>query len=236
MLPKIKAPIFDVQIPSKKKTVKIRPFEVKEEKILLMARQSGEPADYFSAICQIVQNTILDDAVDVMSLPLFDVEYLFTKIRAVSISNIAKVQYQDKEDEKVYDFEIDLDKIEVKFPDDIATTFKVSGDITFSLKYPPMSVYTNKEFFDLDDDGVFETLMTKCLDKVFEGDVVHDATESKPEEINDFVNHLPAKMYEELRKFFANLPSLHNEIKYTNSLGTERSIVQKSIEDFFTFG
>lgn len=235
MLPKIKAPIFDVEIPSKKKMVKVRPFEVKEERILLMARQGGEAADFFSAMSQITQNCVLDEGVDVMKLPLFDVEYLFARIRAVSVSDISKVQYQDQEDGKTYSFDIDLNKLEVKFPDDVSPEFKVNQEISFTLKYPPMSVYTSKEFFDLDEDGMFNKLLAVCLDKVFVGDVVHDAAEYKPEEIVAFIDQLPAKFYTDIRKFFTNLPSLYNELTYTNANGKEQKIVQRTVEDFFTF-
>lgn len=236
MLPKIKAPIYDVTIPSTKKTIKVRPFEVKEEKILLMARQAGEPSDFFSAIAQIVQNCVLDDKFSALKHPLFDINYIFTKIRAVSISNISKLQFKDAEDEKTYDFEVDLDTVNVKFPEEGTTMFKVSPELSFSMKYPPLSVYTKKEFFDMDEDGVFDLLVVACLDKVYEKDTVHDASESKKEEVLDFINSLPAKHYASLRKFFTDLPHLHHELKYTNTNGKEVVIQLKTIEDFFTFG
>tara|TARA_R110000868_G_scaffold25423_9_gene99187 strand:+ start:5236 stop:5943 length:708 start_codon:yes stop_codon:yes gene_type:complete len=235
MLPKIKEALFDVTIPSTKKVVKVRQFTVKEEKILLMCRQSGEVSDYFSGIAQIVNNCI-QDKTNVMKLPLFDVEYLFTKIRAVSVSNISKVSYRDAEDQKQYDFDIDLDKLEVIFPPDIVNKFKISKDMSFTMKYPAIEIYTNKDFFTLDEEKAFDKLASKCMDKVFEGETVHDCSEETPESILEFVNSMPAKTYNEMRKFLYNLPSMKNELKYTNSNGKEVVLTQKSIEDFFTFG
>lgn len=245
MLPKIKSPIYEATIPSTGKVVKFRPFIVKEEKILLMARQSGEPADFFSAISQIVQNCLLDNKINVLNMPLFDVEYLFTKMRASSVSNVAKVSYKDNEDGKTYDFSVDLNKVIVKFPesfnDDVVLSqsggrFKASPEISFTMTYPQMKLYTKKEFFDLDDDGVFDTLITNCLDTIVNGEEIHKAQESTKEEILDFSNSLPAKNYLEIRQFFLNLPTLYHEIKYKNANGVEKTIIQRTIEDFFTFG
>lgn len=236
MLPKIKVPTFETHVPTTKKVIKFRPMEVKEEKILLMARQSGQPADFFAAIIQVTNNCMIDDKVDVSKMPLCDVEFIFTKIRSASISNIAKVSYIDPDDKESYPFEIDLDKVDVKFPDDVSNEFSVLKDLSFTMKYPPISLYAKSEFFDLSDDGIFDMLVQTCLDKVFDGDDVADAADVKPEEILEFVNSLPAKVYHDLRKFFTNLPTLYNEVKYTNKLGKEVVIRQRSIEDFFTFG
>lgn len=235
MLPKIKTPVVEVTIPSTKKTVKLRHMTVKEEKILLMARVNNEAADFFKAICQIVNNCLVDQKTDVMKLPLFDVEYLFTKVRAASVSDVSKVSFTDQDDGTDYDFEIDLNKVEVAFPK-TSNTFKFDDTISFTVKYPPMELYTDKEFFNLDEDGIFDKLITSCVDKVFDGDKVSNAAEEKPEDILEFVNSLPAKVYADLKKFFTDLPSMKHELKYTNKNKKKQTITLKTIEDFFTFG
>lgn len=236
MLPKVKVPLFDVVIPSTKKSIKVRQFTVKEEKILLMANQSGEVQDFFNSILQIVSNCIMDSKINVKKLPLFDIEYIFTKIRAVSVSNISKVSYGNREENSFYDFEINLDTLEVVFPEDISTTFKVNNELSFTLKYPPMEMYTNKEFFEVNEEGVLDMMFTKCLDKVFEGEKVYEASEQSEEEIKEFLNSLPAKTFDGLRKFFTNLPSMKHEISYTNKSGEKVNITLKTLSDFFTFG
>lgn len=235
MLPKIKAPMFDVVVPSNKKKVQVRPFDVREEKILLMARQSGEPADFFKSISQVVQNCVVDNDFDALRQPLFDVSFIFTKLRAISISDVAKVSYRD-EDGEVYSFDVDLNKITVKFPENVNMTFKVNKDISFTMSYPPTSVYTKSEFFDLSDDKVFDTLVCASMQKIFEGETVHDLIDAKPEEIMDFVNSLPAKFFNELRDFFLDIPTIYNKIEYKNKEGKDVVVEQKSIEDFFMFG
>ena len=115
MLPKIQYPVHTIIVPSTKKKVNFRPFLVKEEKILLMAKESEKDSDILMAVKQIVNNCSTDPKFDVNSLSIFDLEYIFLKLRAASVDNTIKISYKDLEDDKVYDFEIDLLKKEKFF-------------------------------------------------------------------------------------------------------------------------
>ena len=114
-LPKVNIPIIELTIPSIKKLVKFRPFLVREEKILLIAQQSGSDTDILNALKQIINNCVQEPNFDVDDLTTFDLEYMFLKIRAKSVENIVKLKYFDHEDEKTYEVDVDLDKIEVEF-------------------------------------------------------------------------------------------------------------------------
>ena len=78
-LPKINHPTFTLELPSTKKKLMFRPFLVKEEKILLMAKTSKEPADVLTAVKQIVNNCCQTPNFDVNKITLFDLEFLFLK-------------------------------------------------------------------------------------------------------------------------------------------------------------
>jgi hypothetical protein len=97
MLPKIDVPIYEITLPLLQKKVKIRPFRVKEEKILLMAMESEDDAAVLLAIKQIVNNCCVDD-MDVDSLPVLDLEYMFLQLRARSIGEIIDLQYRCNND------------------------------------------------------------------------------------------------------------------------------------------
>ena len=98
-LPKLQTPVFDIVIPSINKAIEFRPFLVKEEKILLMARQSEDERDMVKAIIQIINNCAISD-INIKDLTMVDIEYLFLKLRAKSVNNIVEVVYNDGEDEK----------------------------------------------------------------------------------------------------------------------------------------
>lgn len=234
MLPKIQSPIFDVIIPSTQKKIKIRPMLVKEEKILLMAKQSRDKKDILNSVIQIVNNCIVTSDINIEKLALFDIEYLFLKIRAVSISNVASVSYKDNEDEKIYKFDIDLDKIEVDKPK-INNVVNIGSNLSLVLRYPQTAIYLEDGFFDLPEDKLFDKILASSIDKIFEGEKVYTADGSSKEEIQEFIDSIPAKEYTTIREFLVNTPSINYEIKYTNQKGTERIIKLTTLDDFFTF-
>jgi hypothetical protein len=234
MLPKIVTPTAKLKIPSTGKPVSVRPFLVKEEKILLMAKQAGGYTDILGAIKQVVGNCLLEK-MDVNKLALFDIEYLFLKLRALSVNNIVKVTYKDNEDEKEYPFDIDLDKIEVKFPDKVEKVIVLNDEYSLLMKYPESAIYSEKEFQSDDPSLNIEFFVTNTIDKICQGDKMIDLRNATKPEITEFVESIPAKAYDQIKEFWNNIPKLHYEIKYTNAKGTERSIVLEKLADFFTF-
>lgn len=232
-LPKIEYPITDITVPSLKKKFKFRPMLVKEEKILLMAKSSEDDNDIFNAVLQVVNNCAVEDGFDVTKLAIFDLEYLFLKIRASSIGETTDVSFRDTEDEKVYDFTIDLNTIEVVFPENTKNTIQISDNSGFTLRYPPATLYSDKEFLSLEPSKVFDRLVLECIDKIFDGEQTYQASMYKKEELQEFVDGLPVKTYDTVREFFMNVPSMKHEIKYTNKMGSERSIVLRNLSDFF---
>jgi hypothetical protein len=94
MLPKLDVPMFELVLPLTKKKVKFRPFLVKEEKILLMAMESEDANATSLAIKQIVNNCLISDNVDIETMPVLDLEYLFLNLRARSIGEVIDLQYK----------------------------------------------------------------------------------------------------------------------------------------------
>ncbi len=233
-LPKIQHPIFEVKLPTSQTKVKIRPMLVKEEKILLVAKQSGERLDQLNAIKQVVTNCLVDTLV-VDNMPYVDLEYLFLKIREFSVSNIAKVAYVDNEDKKTREFEIDLAKVQVKFDDTQNGKIDLGNGIGLVLKLPSVRLYTSKSFFDQKDEEVFEYMILACIDKIVESDKVYDIKQVDQKDLKDFVESVPSKNYAQIQEYFQKIPTLYHKIEYTNDNGTKREIELKTLEDFFTF-
>ena len=234
-LPKITHPTSDVTIPSNKKKIRIRPLLVREEKILLMAKETKDETDILVALKQVVNNCIITPNIDINDFTIFDLEYLFIKIRCFSIGNITNVAYVDNEDEKTYNFSVDLNKIEVIFPENVLNNIKISDDISISVKYPTAKLYDDKEFLKKDDQEMIEYLIISCLDKIFVGEEIDSFKNLPKEEILEFIENLPIKIYDEIKYFFNNIPYMKYEINYKNSLGNDRQIILSNLTDFFSF-
>jgi len=164
-LPKIDQPLFDVIVPSSGKKILFRPFLVKEEKILLISQQGGEDTDVIRAIKQILRLCVQDEDFNVDNLTTFDLEYLFLKLRAKSVNNIVKLSYRDNEDDKVYDFELNLDSIEVEMPEGVDSTIKLSDTISMIMKYPSASITDKITQFDNEVD-LMTFFIINCIDTI----------------------------------------------------------------------
>jgi len=233
-LPKIDYPIYTITVPSVKTNFKFRPFLVKEEKLLLMAKESESPSDILSSIKQVITNCSLDDKFDIDKYALFDLEYIFLKLRSFSVDNIVKVAYKDYEDEKVYDFQVNLEEVEVIFPEKIENVIKISDVSGIIMKYPSASLYGDKDFMNIEKDYMFE-LIIRCIDKIYYEDEVYESKNYKKEEINEFLENLNMKVFEQIQTFLLNVPKMEYKIKYSNSLGNDREITLNSLNDFFSW-
>ena len=233
-LPKIDYPVHKIKIPSLNKEYHFRPFLVKEEKLLLMAKESENPSDILTAIKQIITNCSIDVKLDVDKLAIFDLEYIFLKLRAFSVDNNIKVSYKDNEDQKVYDFDIDLDKVEIVFPEKMDNTIKITNKSGIVMKYPSASLYNDKEFLKADKDYMFE-LILRCVESIYYEDQVYQAKDYKKQELNEFLENLNIKVFDQVQKFLLSTPKIEYKIEYKNELGNKREIVLNSLSDFFTW-
>jgi hypothetical protein len=211
LLPKTKHPIYELKIPSTQKTESFRPFLVKEEKILLMAKQSDDPTEIFRGMKQIINNCALDKKFDVNKLAIFDLEFLFLRLRAISVNNIAKVSYKDNEDGKIYDFDIDLNTIEVTFPENFSSNIKITDDTGIIMKFPAASLFDDKEYFKSGDDSLYE-LILRCIDKVYDAENVYFPSDFSREELDDFLDNIEINVYKNIMQFMENTPKLYHKL------------------------
>jgi hypothetical protein len=232
-LPKIKHPIYDFAVPSTGKKESFRPFLVKEEKILLMAKTSEEPNEILRAVKQVVNNCAVSKSFDIDKLAIFDIEYLFMQLRAISVNNIVNVSYRDNEDGEIYEFAIDLKKVEVKFPEKVDRVIKVTDKVGIQMRYPPASIFDDKEFFKSGDDAFYE-LVVRCMDKIYDGDDVFNPADHTKEEVEQFLDDCGIETFEKIQLFMTNVPKLYHKLEYKNKNGNDRVIELTSLTDFFT--
>jgi len=234
-LPILTQPTFTIKNPANDSDIVCRPMLVKEEKILLMAKQSDDRKDILNAVKNIVSACVEDKKFNVNQIPFFALEYLFIKIREQSISNKAKVSYQDEDENEPREFEVDLSEVELKKTPGIKMDIELQENISIRLKYPTVALYTSSEYFKLTDSDRLDYILQNSIDKIFEGDKTHDCKTAAKGELVNFVNSIPAAKYKEIEDFFNKIPTLYYEINYTNNAGTERKIVLSTLDDFFTF-
>jgi len=235
-LPKISYPTFDLEVPSLKKKFKFRPFVVKEEKLLLMAQQSGDILDIMNAIKQIVNNCAVGPTpFDINKLTTFDIEYLFVKLRSRSVSNIIKVSFTDPDTSERFTQDIDLEKIEIQGTVLTNHKIKITDTLSMTVKYPSGEIYNSLKQINDYTESMVETVI-ECVDKIYDKQNVFLPKDYQRNDLKEFVLSLPVHVYKEIEKFVENMPRLHHEVKFLNSLGEERVITLQTLKDFFHLG
>lgn len=234
MLPKIDHPVFKIKVPSLKKEHSFRPFLVKEEKLLLMAKESQNNSDIFSAIKQVVVNCSLDKNLNIDKLAVFDLEYIFLKIRSFSVDNIVKVAYRDNEDGKVYDFEVDLNNVEIKYPEKQINKIEINANSGMIMKFPSASLYSDKDFLSTERDHYFK-LILKCVDKIYFDEEIYEVSDVSPKELEEFIENLNVNVFKQVNEFLTNTPKIEHVLNYTNEKGNKREIYLSSLNDFFSW-
>jgi hypothetical protein len=231
--PKLAVPVHLIKQESTGKELKFRPYLVKEEKILMAAKESKQVKDIFLAIKTVLSACCLEKKLDVEALPLFDLETLFLRLRAVSVNNVETIQIIDDEDGKEYLEKIDFNAINVKFPETkLDPVIRIGQELAIQMKYPSASIYEedNAQIMKKLETGQVYELVINCIDKVFNGDVLLDL---KGDALREFLDSLDIPTYKKMKDFLVNMPHLEHRIEYTNSNGNKRFVVFNSIVDFF---
>ena len=179
-LPKLDYPTINLAIPPEKKQYMFRPMLVKEEKLLLMAKVSEEPTDILAAIKQVVTNCCLDPSLDVNKISLFALEYLFIRLRGFSIGDTIKVSYRDTEDDKSYEFDIDLKDVTIVYPKKIETKIKITPNSGLIMRYPSAEIYEDKTFLGVQGEESFYRLIVRCIDQIYDAEYMKAKILVKP--------------------------------------------------------
>lgn len=233
-LPKISYPIHEITNGITNKKYKFRPLLVKEEKLLLMAKESETSSDIFEAIIQVINNCSLDTTFDVEKLALYELEYIFLKLRGLSIGNKIEISYKDAEDNRQYDFTINLEEVLLKNKNEnINNKIVINDDLGIVMKFPPASLYKDKEFLQLNNNETMNELIIRCIDKIFDKENVYDPSLETENDLREFIDNLDIQTYKKIQEFFNNVPFMEYTIDYVNSLGTKKTINLRSLSDFF---
>jgi hypothetical protein len=230
-LPKLDTPLYNITLPVSQKKISFRAFKVKEEKVLLTGKE-GSAKDQLAAMRQLLINCVetpKDFDPDVLSMP--DIEYLFIQLRARSVQNIVELKYRDKEDNIVYDFEVDLDDIKPTIDSDRQNKIKLNETIGIELMDPTLGVLSEIDITDMDNSENAYAVIAACTKQVWDADEVYD--DFTKDELIDFLQSMDIKMFTKMKEFFETAPKITHELKYVNAEGNDRSIKLEGISDFF---
>ena len=236
-LPKISTPTYELELPSTGKTLKYRPFLVREEKLLVLALESEDTKEITTAIKTVIKACIITRGIKVETLPTFDIEYLFLNIRGKSVGEEVEVNIACPDEENTYvPVKINIDDIKVKKDKGHTSKIQVDDSIMMEMKYPSLDEFV-KSNFDFNEDNQMDQsfeLIATCINQIYKAEenwVVSDCTKK---EIKEFLESMNSSQFKEIENFFTTMPKLSHELKVTNpNTKVESTVVLEGLASFF---
>jgi len=236
-LPKISTPTYELTLPSSNKKIKVRPFLVKEEKILIIAMETQDTKQIANAIKDILGKCILTRGIKVEKLSTFDIEYLFLNIRGKSVGEQIEVMVTCPDDGKTQvPTLINIDNIKIIRDENHNTDIKLDDVFTLRMKYPSLNEFIKSNFNPAGDMGVDDTfdLIGSCIDQVYSDEESWTSSECTKKELTEFVEQLNSSQFKEIEKFFETMPKLSHTVKVINpNTKVESEIVLEGLQNFF---
>ena len=231
-LPRVNTPNYSLELPSTGKTIKYRPFLVKEQKILLMAQENGKDEEVADAMGKLVASCTYGD-IDPDTSPMFDLEYVFLNIRCKSVGSQVKVVITCPDDEETkVPVEIDLEKIDVNMLDNHSTEIQITDEVKVNFRYPILKDMRGVTTDSTELDKVFH-VMNKCISNIEFGDDIYQRSDISEEELNNFIDELTSEQFEKIVEFFNTMPKLRHTIEVTNPKTKVKSeVVLEGLESF----
>ena len=234
-LPTMDLPTYELEIPSSKKKIKIRPFLVKEEKVLLLALESDDEKNIKQAVLNLLKACI-QSRVKVENLSTFDLEYIFLNIRAISVGEVVEILItcQDDEETKVK-YNLNLTDVSVIFPEGHTNKIMLNDNTGVIMKYPSFDDFVEGQFAnkEYNEDGVIK-IIANSIDQIFQDEEVYDESTTNKKEFIQFVESLTKEQLEKIQAFFESAPRLEHTFKITNpNTGVESEYTLRGLQSFF---
>ena len=237
-LPKITTAEYELKLPSSGKTIKYRPFLVKEEKILILSLESEDRKQITSAVKQVLKECVLTKGVTIGHLPSFDIEYLFLNVRAKSVGETIDLVVTCGDDGKTeVPVTVPIDEIKVIKSDDHSQDIELSDGYTVRMRYPSLQQFIENNFTEVEGEDLVDKsfdMVANTIDMVYNDEEMFSASECTKKELKEWVETLTSAQFQKIEKFFETMPKLSHTLKVVNpNTKKENTVVLEGLSDFF---
>ena len=234
-LPKLNTPTYELEMPSTDEKIQFRPFLVKEEKILMIAMESGKNADIVNAVKEIVSACTFDK-INISNIPMFDVEYIFLKIRSKSVGETSKLKILCPDDKKTYaNVEVNLEEVQVQVGDDHTNKIDLGGGKGIIMTYPSVDSFLESGIQNITASNMLD-MIGSCILQIYEdkGEKVYEAKDQTKKELSEFIESMNTGQFKDIQKFFDTMPRLKHTVKVKNpKTKKESEVTLQGLNDFF---
>lgn len=226
---KVNSPTYRVIVPSNKKEVNISPLKVRDEKILLIAAESKDEKQLIDSIKTVITNSV--EGEEIGNLTSYDVEYLFLRIRAISVGETAEVSLKCSECETANGVKIDLTTVNVKNIENFKTSIKVTDDLMFQMGAPSLDDYVGVEETA---DGLTKFLASNVR-QVYSGEEVFDVSSTDIDDVVGIMDQLTSDQFMNIQQYVETMPRLSHDVEYDcEHCGKHNEITIQGLSNFLS--
>jgi hypothetical protein len=201
----------------------------------MIAMESGKSPDIINAVKDIVK-TCTFDKLDISNIPMFDVEYVFLRIRSKSVGEVSKLKLLCPDDKKTYaDVEVNLEDVQVQVGDDHTNKIELGDGKGVIMTYPTIDSFSETGIQNITAKNMLDVIGT-CMLQIYEdkGEKVYEAKDQTKKELNDFIESMNTGQFQKLQKFFDTMPKLKHTVKVKNpKTKKESEVTLTGLNDFF---
>jgi len=236
-LPIQSAPTYKCVLPSDGREVTFRPFLVKEQKVLVIAKEGEDQSRSLASIKQMIKSVTSfeeNEWLDVEKLPMFDIEYLFIKIRAVSVGETVKINLTCQEEgcNGTGEVTVNLDDVETTKSSGMEPRIMITDELGVVLRYPDWNLMESVQKTPAEQQPI--EMLKACIVEIFDAESVYNAEDVSKKDLADFVDNLTFPQIEKLGEFFDDMPKVFYNASYTcNTCGKEQSRTLEGLQSFF---
>ena len=233
-LPKLNTtPTYDVIVPSTKKHITFRPYLVKEEKVLMIAFESGDQKQVTRAIGNTL-NACINTDIDVFDLTTFDIEFLFTKIRSKSVGERSDIILTCDSEECSHKNEVsvNIDELTLEMGDAADQVIQLNDELTVEMGYPKFgNVLDVKTTGESIEDGI--GMVASSINAICSLDERYSRDDVTQEEMVEFIMELTTQQFNKLSAFLATIPKLEKDLDFKcESCGKDNTYTLSGMRDF----
>jgi hypothetical protein len=230
-LPSLAINKYELTVPSTDEVVEFRPFLVKEEKMLLIAQQSGDEKDIIKAVENII-NECTYKKIDAKKLPIFDLEYIFIQLRAKSIGETSTISITCPDDgETKVEVDINLEEVICEKKEGHTNKIELTDDVGVIMNYPRVN---NVSGMNMEDPNTGFEIIKNCIASIYDENEIYDRNDISKKELDDFVNSMSHQQFMKLQEFFENMPKVKYNTKVKNpNTGVTSDLVIEGLQNFF---
>ena len=231
-LPKLNSANYELSLPSTGKTIKYRPFLVKEQKALMIAQESEDEKVIENTFAQII-NDCVADKIDPHKMPMFDIEYIFLKIRSKSVGEVADLVVTCPDDgETKVNVSIPLEEVNVQVKEDHTNVITLTNDVSVVMRYPCLGDI--KGFDALGQTKSMFQMIKRCIHEIHDNEEVYRRVDMSEKDLDNFIDSMSSKNFEAVGEFFASMPKLSYNLEVKNPKTKVKSVIPiEGLQSFF---